>query len=429
MNKLITLIFTIIVGSPLYSQSFDYYKIGDTTNVNVNHNFGICLMGGATENEDGATWFLNNSGGGNIVVLRASGGDGYQNYFYSDLGVSVQSVETIVFNDISASNDPFVLDRIEKAEAIWIAGGDQYAYETLWKGNAVETLINNHINVKQAPIGGTSAGMAILGDYYFSAENGTITSNEALNNPFDLNLTIGSAFIQTPFLENTITDTHYDNPDRKGRHLTFIARMLNNNSNEDYFGIASDEFVAICIDSNGIAQVFGEHPEYDDNAYFLRTNCQRATPAVIQADTPLTWEVNDGAVIVCNIKGTIDGSNKFDLNQWLDIIGGTWEEWSVDQGNLTSQNVQFNGCTSLVDNNNIINEELIVYPNPTSSSINVKVDAKIKSIEVLDANGKVLTSNNYSTKISLEDITNGIYTLRIKTTEDLILHKKFTLIN
>ncbi|MEX2485946.1 MAG: T9SS type A sorting domain-containing protein [Brumimicrobium sp.] len=429
MNKLITLIFTIIVGSPLYSQSFDYYQIGDTTNVNLNHNFGICLMGGATENEDGATWFLNNSGGGNIVVLRASGGDGYQNYFYSDLGVSVQSVETIVFNDISASNDPFVLDRIEKAEAIWIAGGDQYAYETLWKGNAVETLINNHINVKQAPIGGTSAGMAILGDYYFSAENGTITSNEALNNPFDQNLTIGSAFIQTPFLENTITDTHYDNPDRKGRHLTFIARMLNNNSNEDYFGIASDEYVAICIDSNGIAQVFGEHPDYDDNAYFLRTNCQRATPAVIQADTPLTWEVNDGAVIVCNIKGTIDGSNKFDLNQWLDIIGGTWEEWSVDQGNLTSQNVQFNGCTSLVDNNNIINEELIVYPNPTSSSINVKVDAKIKSIEVLDANGKVLTSNNYSTKISLEDITNGIYTLRIKTTEDLILHKKFTLIN
>jgi hypothetical protein len=32
--------------------------------------------------------------------------------------------------------------------------------------------------------------MAILGKYYFSAENGTVTPTTALNNPFDFDVTV-----------------------------------------------------------------------------------------------------------------------------------------------------------------------------------------------------------------------------------------------
>ena len=62
------------------AQDFAYYSIGDTADVSPQTTFGICLMGGATEDDNGAKWFLNRAGGGNVVVIRASGGDGYNNY-------------------------------------------------------------------------------------------------------------------------------------------------------------------------------------------------------------------------------------------------------------------------------------------------------------------------------------------------------------
>ena len=43
---------------------------------------------------------------------------------YSGLGVSVNSVETIVFNS-SASSEAYIHQKIQQAEAIWFAGGDQ----------------------------------------------------------------------------------------------------------------------------------------------------------------------------------------------------------------------------------------------------------------------------------------------------------------
>jgi cyanophycinase-like exopeptidase len=91
--------------------------------------------------------------------------------------------------------------RIQQAEAIWIAGGDQWDYVSYWRNNLIEDYINDAIQLRNAVIGGTSAGMAILGGYYFTAENGTVTSNQALNNPYHNNVTVdsgrlsGSAFL------------------------------------------------------------------------------------------------------------------------------------------------------------------------------------------------------------------------------------------
>lgn len=60
--------------------------------------------------------------GGDILVLRASGSDGYNNYFYSQLGVTINSVETIVFNNGQAASNAYIQRRIDEAEAIWLAG-------------------------------------------------------------------------------------------------------------------------------------------------------------------------------------------------------------------------------------------------------------------------------------------------------------------
>lgn len=295
--KIIGLFLTLILIQITLAQSFTSYRTGNRSSIDVSATGGVCLMGGATKQDDAMIWFLQRSGGGDILVLRASGSDGYNDYLYTDLGVSVNSVETIVCHSAAASDETYVQDRIKEAEAIWFAGGDQWSYISYWRDTPVDSLINEGITERNIVIGGTSAGMAIQGGYYFSAENGTITSTNALNDPFNSNLTVANEpFIQNNFLENVVTDTHYDNPDRKGRHMTFLARMIN-----DYQvpakGIACDEYTAVCITPEGIAHVYGD-PAYDDIAYFIQANCEitNNAPEVVTPGTPLTWDHTNAAV-------------------------------------------------------------------------------------------------------------------------------------
>lgn len=296
-------------------------------------------MGGATEDDNAMIWFLERANGGDILVLRASGSDGYNNYLYSGLGVTVNSVETIVFNNANAANDTYVHQRIQQAEAIWFAGGDQWNYVSYWRGNAIDSLINDGIKNRNVVVGGTSAGMAILGGFYFSAENGTVTSGTALMNPYNQNVTVDSAsFISNQYLEQVITDTHYDNPDRKGRHLVFLARILVDYGIEAK-GIACDEYTAVCVDTNGIAKVYGAYPSYDDNAYFIQTNCEIANnaPENCTSGNALNWNLGSEAIKVYAVKGTPSGANNFDLNDWKTGNGGVWQHWFVDNGVLFEQ--------------------------------------------------------------------------------------------
>ncbi len=172
-------LFLFLFSKMSFSQSYTSYFTGDTTDVTTITQGVTVLMGGATENDNAMIWFLQHSGGGDIVVLRATGTNGYNTYLYATLGVAVNSVETIVFNNASASYDPYVINQIRNAEAIWIAGGNQWDYVSYWKHTPIDTALNYLINIKHVPIGGTSAGMAIEGSIVNTAQIGSVTSATA----------------------------------------------------------------------------------------------------------------------------------------------------------------------------------------------------------------------------------------------------------
>ena len=336
MRKLIFLFFFISWFTG-YSQSYTSYFTGNTNDTITSPLGGICLMGGATEDDNAMKWFLEQANGGDVLILRTSGSDGYNQYLYSQLGISVNSVESIVFNNASASNQNYIHSKILQAEAIWFAGGNQWNYISYWRDTPIDSLIRHVLSTRNIVIGGTSAGMAILGEYYFTAENGTVISSTALNNPYNSLVTIDSAkFLEIDILKDIITDTHYDDPDRKGRHVVFISRMLTD-YNSEAKGIACDEYTAVCIDTNGMAHVYGDFPTYDDNAYFLQINCEISAniPENITSNTPLIWDRSGQAIKVYKIKGTSTGLNSFDLNTWEDGTGGVWENWFVLNGQLS----------------------------------------------------------------------------------------------
>jgi cyanophycinase len=259
---------------------YEYYLTGNEADATTTTHPGFLLAGGNTDVDTAMQWMIDQSGGGDFVVIRASGADGYNAYIYSELGRVVDSVETIVMKQERAAYDPFVLDKILKAEALFIAGGNQWDYVRLWKGTPVEDAIHELVN-RGVPVGGTSAGLAILGEFLFSAERNTIYSDEALKNPYHPRLTLERDFLQLPYLRGTITDSHFVERDRMGRLVTFLARILQDGWAGQARGIGINGMTALAVDGNGLATLHGVGA-----VYFLRTT---TTPEVCEKNTPLTF--------------------------------------------------------------------------------------------------------------------------------------------
>src|SRR5262245_33141046 len=69
---------------------------GDSLDVSTQTQAGTVLMGGSTDVEEALKWMIRLSGGGDFLILRASGSTGY-NDFIKELG-EVNSVETLLLD-------------------------------------------------------------------------------------------------------------------------------------------------------------------------------------------------------------------------------------------------------------------------------------------------------------------------------------------
>lgn len=409
----ITLLLCALSIQFTFSQNYTEYLTGNTTDVTTNQQQGICLMGGAAEKDEAMVWFLNKADGGDVVVLRASGSDGYNDYFYTDLGVTINSVRTFVIANVAGATDSYVLQSVANAEAIWFAGGDQYDYVSLFRDNAMEDALNTFINVKQGVIGGTSAGMAILGNYYFTAQNGTVTDAQALGNPYHSRMTMGyNDFLQIPYLESVVTDMHYDDPDRRGRHTAFMARFATDNGSRP-FGIACNEYTAVCVDANGEAHVYGEYPQYDEFAYFLQGNCvEDFAPETCVAGQPLTWNRNAEAVKVYKVPGTDNGTNYFNIADWSTGSGGTWQDFYVNNGTFATISDTNPNCVLSVNEFDV--SAVDVFPNPFSNQITIRSNSQDYKVSMFDMLGKQLPIHKtLNGTIDTTDLSSGLYVLKV----------------
>jgi len=412
--KKITFLFALLV-QVLVAQNYTEYATGNSTDVTTNHEFGICMMGGASENDDAMIWFLNKANGGDVVVLRASGSDGYNDYFYTDLGVTINSVTTFVINNEAGATDAYVLQKVANSEAIWFAGGDQFDYVSFFKDNAMEDTLNNFINTKRGVIGGTSAGMAILGSGYFSAENGTVTNAQALSNPYHNRMTLGyNDFLDIPFLENVITDTHYDDPDRRARHAAFLARYATDN-NTRAFGIACNEYTAVCIDDLGRAYVYGEYPDYPEFAFFLQANCVGdSIPETCADGQPLTWNQGGEAIKVAKVSGLYSAENYFDLSNWSDEQGAIWEDWSVTNGSFSTSSTVNPDCDLLSVNENQL-LTISISPNPFRDVISIESQLTEFDVKLFDIFGKQVAQFKSQSQIETSSLSSGLYFLNVSS--------------
>lgn len=159
---------------------------------------------------------------------------------------------------------------------------------------------------------------------------GSATSAEALQDPYNIDMVgIDRDFFQTPYLHDTITDSHYTQRNRHGRHVAFLARMAQDYRVLQPKGIGMDEKTALAIDQNGKGWVYGPN-----NAYFLIQSRSGYGPEVCKPQTPLTWYRNEVAVQVYVVPGTPNGTNYFDLVRWNYGTNASVQYWYADKGNF-----------------------------------------------------------------------------------------------
>lgn len=331
-----------IVQNHLYANRTASLGItGDTTDVRTRTKAGLVLMGGGKDVDAAFKWMISKSGGGNVVIIRASGTNAYNRYVYN-LG-KVSSVETLKIDTRELADNDTVVRVIRNAEILFIAGGDQSVYMRQWKGTKTADAINYLINEKKCPVGGTSAGCAILGQIYYSGENGSSVSEKVLNNPYDSTLTLHkNDFVFADILKNLITDQHYITRSRQGRHVAFMSRII---TDWKIFpkGIAVDERTAVCIDGQGMATVVGS-----SKAYFIQTVAGRL-PEVCEAGRPLQWNADKKALKVYQVEGRNEGNGSFDVSGFRSgqAKGGTWFWWWVENGVLKSEEALNRGFRQL----------------------------------------------------------------------------------
>ncbi len=399
-------VFIILLFLSYFSiaQSYQRYRVGKTQDVVTIPTGGVCLMGGSTENDAAMRWFLQRANGGDVVVLRASGGDGYNDYFLNQLGVSLNSVTTFVCLDAESGLASEIIAAVNNAEAIWFAGGDQWKYISFWRNSPLNAALNNAIK-RNVPIGGTSAGMAILGGHYFTAERRSVNSVDALKNPLDVDITLDSSeFLQTPFLANVLTDTHFSERERKGRLTVFLANLMQSNG-PNVKAIACDEKVAVCIDENGKASVYAVENESDKSAFFI--NKFSGKPEVFSPGQPLTWNNNQRAVSVFQVVGTPTGSTTFNLaERQLAENSGRNLFWYVENGKFFENDHAF--ALSLSDENS-----RQFYPNPIQNKRLFLTDNNVyQKLSVYNVTGVLVKKYNIESNAKLLDLTdlpNGNY--------------------
>jgi len=313
----ITFVLSVVAAS---AASYKYKRIGSQLAAETHIEPGVALMGGGPEQKEAFRWLCGKGNGGDFLILRAHGKDDYNSYVNKIC--QMNSVATLIIADRKAAQEVKVARIIRQATVIFIAGGDQARYVHFWKGTPVQEAINAHV-LAGKPIGGSSAGLAVLGEFVYAAtedqaSDADLSSREVLADPYNKRVALERDFLKVPGLENTLTDSHFAVRDRMARSLGFLARIVADGWSKNPREVAVDENSAVLMEVNGESKVVGT----GKGAYFLQIT---EAPEVCKQGQPLS--LRDVSVYHA------PAGARFNLREWKGE-GGEAYSISVEAGQV-----------------------------------------------------------------------------------------------
>src|SRR5215831_1305029 len=315
--------FCLMAATQLWAQqAYKYFRLGSREDSQTKPRFAIAMMGGGSDLDEAFRWLCKRGNGGDFLILRARGDDDYNSYVNGLC--KANSVATLIIPDRAAAQDPAVAEIIRRSEVVFIAGGNQANYIRGWQGTAVEKAINEGVSAGK-PIGGTSAGLAVEGEFVYGAlgdkpDDKDLSSADVLNNPYFKRVTVIRDFLKIPQFEILITDSHFVKRDRMGRSLGFLARIMKDDWSSSPREVAVDEKSAVLVEEDGKATVVGS----GRGAYFMKPT---HGPETCSEGVPLTFR--DVTVY------RVPRGGHFDLKSWTGS-GGVEYSLSVVNGRIES---------------------------------------------------------------------------------------------
>lgn len=225
-----------------------------------------------------------NTGTLDVVVLAGSAPTSGSKTPECDTVVTLTGVNSCTSWTLTTSTDATnsqLNSDIRNAEFIYFAGGDQCRYAA-WKGTPLEASVESVIT-KGGGSGGGSAGHHINSPIVYNACQGSVTSAEALANPYDSYITFTTGMFNWPNYANVINDSHFVTRDRMGRTMAFVARALKDGltTGGSAWGVGVEQGGgSLFVDKNGLATEFGQ------DAYVVLGD---HTPEKAVAGQPLTF--------------------------------------------------------------------------------------------------------------------------------------------
>lgn len=241
-------------------------RLGAKNSITKSPKRSYFLMGGGEDIDQVFIEYLKALDGGDFLILSAKDDPLDYNDYLVDLAnknsIPLNSVTTVLIHSKRGSQDPRLIKLISESEGIFFSGGDQWKYIERIKDTQAHASILKKLN-SGIPFGGTSAGLAILGDVIFTAQNGSVSSDEISNDPHDQRITLTNSLFNIPILKNILTDTHFVVRNRMGRLISFLANAYDA-KNIHLQGLGIDEGSALIVNPDGLSRVYG-----DGSAYLL----------------------------------------------------------------------------------------------------------------------------------------------------------------
>ena len=251
------------------------------------------------------------------------------------------------------------------------------------------------------------------GKLHFFENDGNVPANFSLSSPNFFQIDIGS--FATPFIYDVNKDGLNDLivgeqigtinyfPNRGTINNAIFDTIIENFGNVDI----QDSVISTGYSSPKIIDINNERylvsGSFSGNLYAFEINSIDSSFAPIDIGLNNLW---DGSITAVDFT---DLNNDFKL----DVIVGN------KSGGLT----YYNSDSLLTNTNNLLNNELILYPNPTKNNITI-VSNLSGNVELYNTHGILIlkkTKSSDKLRISLKNISNGIYYLKFNNKTNLVI--------
>lgn len=206
------------------------------------------------------------------------------------------------------------------------------------------------------------------------------------------------------------------------------------NSNKNILGVINLEMLGYDSDND---KKFDIHTNNDSKSLSLKDNLLNIVnsnslslvpnvinPGTTRSDHASFWSQNYGAVVISEAFFGGDGNPYY--HSASDRISSFnipyYQELSkLSVGILATL---ANPCAPLSIEEQSANDQILIYPNPTTSQLSIITDLEINEIEILDIGGKTIMKSIQNTKIiNTSNLSNGIYFIKMVSGKKTITKK------